>query len=222
MPRTALLLPPTSSIPELELAAVDWTVVGLLLAIAGCFLLANSILFRHPRDLVEEYVGGRARSLGSVRAYLFHRVQVSIGFLLLLAGFGVQLLGRMRSEPAPTGQGFPLVWVGVIVALVAVLELGGWWLSRRLFQRYLRESLLDGRLRLESQSKLVREVGELFGVDLRPEDTVQTYAARVRERVHLPERWPAPEPGEGRVPTPGADPFGAREHPADDLALAED
>ena len=171
-------------------AGVDWTVVGLLLAIAGCFLLANSILFRPSRELVEEYVGGRARSLQSIRGYLFHRVQVTIGFLLLIGGFSAQLTARVAGGPAPQTQaGFPLEWFGAILGLVVALEIGGWWLSRRLFQRELRRLILDGDLRLENDSKLVREVGELFGVPLRPEDTVQSYAARVREQVHLPERW---------------------------------
>ena len=30
----------------------DWTMLGHVLAIVGCFLLANGILFRNPRALV--------------------------------------------------------------------------------------------------------------------------------------------------------------------------
>lgn len=175
-------------------AGTDWIVVGLMLAIAGCFLLANSILFRPARELVAEYAGGQARSLQSIRGYLFHRVQVSIGFLLLIGGFSIQLTARVAHVPASTvPSGFPLDWLGGILALVVALEVAGWWLSRRLFQRELRRSILAGELRLDNDSKLVREVGELFGVPLRPEDTVQSYASRVRAHVDLPERWMARE-----------------------------
>ena len=37
--------------------APDWTTLGYLLALVGCFLLANGILFRNPRALVAERLG---------------------------------------------------------------------------------------------------------------------------------------------------------------------
>ena len=57
-------------------AAPDWAVGGLVLAIAGCFLLANAILLREPRELIQERFGRREARLGSIRGYMFHRVQV--------------------------------------------------------------------------------------------------------------------------------------------------
>ena len=38
--------------PEDLFGTPDWAVIGLVLAVAGSFLLANSILFRHPRQLL--------------------------------------------------------------------------------------------------------------------------------------------------------------------------
>ena len=76
-------------------AAPDWVSLGLVLAIAGAFLLANGILFRNPRVLVEERFGRRARSLRSIRDLMFQRVQMGLGFGYLLAGFALQLYARM-------------------------------------------------------------------------------------------------------------------------------
>ena len=59
------------------------TLHGLVASIVGCFLLANSILFRHPRTLLADYFGSRRR-LSSIREYIFHRVQIHLGFLFLL------------------------------------------------------------------------------------------------------------------------------------------
>ena len=42
----------SSPLDETVLAHPDWMAIGLVLAIVGSFLLANSILFRHPRQLV--------------------------------------------------------------------------------------------------------------------------------------------------------------------------
>jgi len=173
--------------------SADWVLIGLVWSIAGCFLLANAILFRHPRELVAEHFGAARKRLTSIKSYLFHRVQVSIGFLLLLAGFGLQLFGRARDASAPPdmgpGQtGFPIEWVGLTVVLIAGLIAGGWWISHRLFQRYVREYLVENDIALETDSKLTREVGELFGLEPAPEDTVQSYAAKVRQRARLPYR----------------------------------
>ena len=76
------LLPPAAT-------ATDWFGVGLVTSIVGGFLLANSILFRHPRTLVEDHFGGSRRRLASIRSYIFHRLQVHLGFLFLLTGFGL-------------------------------------------------------------------------------------------------------------------------------------
>jgi len=173
---------------------VDWAALGLTLSIAGSFLLANAILLRHPRDLVAEHFGQRRQRLGSIRGYVFHRVQVALGFGLLLAGFGLQLVGRYTpsaAEPAGGGSGsFPIGWVGLLVVAVGLLQLGGWWISQRLFRRYVRDYLVERESDIETDSKLAREVGELFGLEMLPEDTVQSYVARLRERLDLPRREP--------------------------------
>lgn len=164
---------------------VDWVALGLVLAIAGSFLLANAILLRHPRDLVREHFGGERRRLSSIRGYVFHRVQVSLGFVLLLLGFGLQLVGRYDSA-AERAVEFPVGWIGLLVVLVGLLQLGGWWLSQLLFRIYVREYVVERNAELETDSGLAREVGELFGVEMLPEDTVRGYVARLRERLSLP------------------------------------
>lgn len=163
----------------------DWVVVGIVLAIAGTFLLANAILFRDPREMLRDAFGLERQRLGSIRTYIFHRVQVTLGFLLMLSGFGLELFGRASQQDVANRE-FPILWVGLTVGAVALAQLFGWWVSRRLFQRYVRQLLLEGEVDLESDSKLTREVGELFDVEMLHEDTVQSYAARVRTRVRLP------------------------------------
>ena len=37
--------------------APDWASLGLVSSIVGCFLIANAILFEHPRLLVQRYFG---------------------------------------------------------------------------------------------------------------------------------------------------------------------
>lgn len=165
-------------------ASTDWAGVGLMMAIVGSFLLANAILFRHPRGLVAEHFSGRRQRLTSIREYIFHRVNIHLGFLFLLGGFGLQLFGHMR-PPAPEATDFPTVWVGLILLVAVGLEVVGWWWSHRLFRRYVRLYLLEHPADFETEAGLAREVGELFGIPSSAEDTVESYVARLRAKLGI-------------------------------------
>lgn len=193
-PQQTLIHPPLVDGLQALRTSTDWGGVGLVLAIVGSFLLANAILFRHPRSLVEEHFGGRRRRLTSIRDFIFHRVNIHLGFLFLLSGFGVQLYGHLRPEEAGPKE-FPTAWVGVILLLAIALEVAGWWWSHRLFRRYVREYLLVHPADFETDAGLAREVGELFGIPATPEDTVESYVLRLRVRLGVP--------GPGRAPARG-------------------
>ena len=173
----------------------DWRAVGLVMSILGSFLLANAILFRHPRKMVEELFSGEKRELRPIREYIFHRVQVSLGFLYLLAGFGVQLYGLNRPVPAASGEGvdFPSTWVGLVLLSVLALVVLGWWLSHALFRHYVRGYLMRNPFEFETEVKLAREVGELLGLDTGSDETVQSYVARLRRKLGLLEPMRAGE-----------------------------
>lgn len=168
----------------------DWVGIGLILAIVGSFLLANSILFRHPRELVQERFGRAGARLRTIREYIFHRVQVNLGFGFLLAGFVLQLYGRYRPPEVVFETGLSMLWIGLVVALAALLLLAGWWWSLLAFRRYVIDFLASESPDFESDLHLAREIGELFGVTPHSEDTVQSYLARLRQRIgrDLPPR----------------------------------
>lgn len=169
-----------------ELPAADWFAVGLVLSIVGGFLLANSIVFRHPRRLVEEHFGGGPRKLQPIREYIFHRVQVHLGFWILLAGFALQLYGHLRPAPVVEGGGFlPVPVIGSILAGVVTLEIAGWWWSHSLFRRYVREYFLLHPPDLETDVKLARELADLYGIAATGEDTVEAFSARLRQEMGL-------------------------------------
>jgi hypothetical protein len=168
-------------------AEPDWQSVGLVLSLIGAFLLGNAILFRHPRELVRELFGRAPERLHTIRAFIFHRVQVAVGFTFLVSGFALQLYGRVRPPPIEPEPSFPVVAVGCIVLLTIAFLCLGWWWSSRAFRRYVREHFLEHPPDFESQMTMAREVGDLFGVESHRDDTVQSYAERLRRAIDLPE-----------------------------------
>jgi hypothetical protein len=175
---------PPVLILQSSLRDTDWWGVGLVLCLVGGFLLANAILFRSPKGLVEEHFQGARPKLRSIRDYVFHRVQVHLGFFFLLAGFGLQLFGHYNGAPATTE--LPVFAIGVVVLWVVGLEIGGWWLSHALFRRYLREYFLQHPPDFETDIALAREVGRLFDMKSSADETVQSYVERLRRELRLP------------------------------------
>ncbi len=145
--------------PEGGFANPDWSAIGLVLAIVGSFLLANSILFRHPRQLVSERLGIKREGLRTIREYIFHRVQVNLGFGFLLGGFGLQLYGHAYPPPVDAEPHFPIVWIGVVVVLAVVLLSVSWWWSLFAFRRYMRDHFRTHPVDFEANLPLAREVG---------------------------------------------------------------
>lgn len=162
----------------------DWISLGLVLAIVGGFLIANAILWRHPRAMIRSHFGRRPMDLRSIRESIFHRMQTSIGFTFLLLGFGSMLVGRFRIEAA--AQPLTLAWVGLVIVTAGALLAIGWWFSLMAFRRYLREYIAEHPGDFEKDLFMAREIGALFDVSSRGDDTVQTFLERVRRKAHLP------------------------------------
>jgi len=167
--------------------AADWVSLGLVACIVGAFLIANSTLFEHPRSLVARYFGrsGVGR-LQSVRDYIYNRVQTTLGFAFLLAGFGFQLVGHFRAAPAGEGL-LSMAWIGVIVASAVALLFGGWWWSLWAFRRYVREYFSKNPRNLLRDPQVAREIGELWGIESQGDDTVEEYVMRLIRETGLPQ-----------------------------------
>ncbi len=176
------MLATLASVP-LEDSATDWGVVGLVLLLAGTFLLGHALFPRSPRELVAERFGSHGAPLVAIREHIFHRLQVGIGFAYLLGGLGLELLGAMRPPSAPPS--FPVFWIALVALGTVVLLAIGWLWTSRAFRRYVRERLAQSPGELEADPALVKEVGELFGVESTPDDSIASYAERVRRATGL-------------------------------------
>jgi hypothetical protein len=175
------------------LAVTDWTSVGLVLAGVGAFLIGLAVLARGHRGLVEELLGARAPRLGRLRDAIFQRALLVVGFAGLAGGIALQLLGRFFPVAEPS---FPVAGAGAIVAGTLVLLGLAWAYASSAARKAVRAHFAAHPRDLGTEIELAREIGELFGVESRPEDTVETYLERLQQALGLPARPRGP----GAVP----------------------
>ena len=184
----------------MDLEPSELAVIGLTCNLVGVFFLANSIIFRRPRRLLEEFFGVGAGSLTSIRDYALNKIQVTIGFLYLNIGFLLQAgaqLGAIKQR-VPTA----IICV-LVVGFAGVVYLVGAIRSRRTFRRLLQEFFQAHAWSFSENMALTKEIGTFLGVRRTDDMTVEDYVHAVRERLSLPpdERdVPAAAPVVGRGP----------------------
>lgn len=171
------------------------TVVGLAMNVAGIFFLANSIIFRKPQRILEEFFGAEGGSLRSIKDYVLNKIQVVIGFLFLTGGFVLQAAGAWQ---AIQDRGTVLLICGSIFVTAVLVYIVGAQYSRRAFRAYLREFFRRHEFAFTANMALTKEIGEVFGVHQDPDESVEAYVQKVRRHLQIPESRPAATRSERR------------------------
>lgn len=177
------------------LEVFNLSTVGLVLDIVGIIFLANSMGIRNPRRFLNEHFGiERRQPLRAVYQQLRVKAQIFTGFLFLLIGFGLGILGAVLGEgPAGVSEGSGgqqlralLLVVLVVLGLTLLLRLAqnAWSLS--VFRRLLCEFFQDhADWAFEKHPQDTQEIGEILGVPRQAEDSIGDYADRIRTALGL-------------------------------------
>lgn len=161
----------------------ELAVIGLTCNLVGVFFLANSIIFRRTRKVMEEFFGVGAGSLSAVRDYSLNKIQVVIGFLFLNTGFLLQGFSVL--------DGIVDRWTTVLVCLglvgfAGLVYLIGLTYSRRTFRRYLRDFFQKHPWDFQKNMAQTQEIGRLLGISDSGEMSVEDYVRAVRTALDLP------------------------------------
>lgn len=161
----------------------ELAVIGLTCNLVGVFFLANSIIFRRPRKVMEEFFGVGAGSMTALRDYTLNKIQVVIGFLFLNTGFLLQGFANLESISDRLGT---VVICLAIVLCAGLVYLVGWVYSRRSFKRLLRDFFHRHQWSFQENMALTREIGKHLGVIESPDMPVKDYIQKVRAALGLP------------------------------------
>ena len=158
-------------------------VIGLTCNLVGVFFLANSIIFRRPRKVIEEFFGVGAGSLETIRNYALNKIQVVIGFLFLNAGFLLQAFGVLG--PMEDRAVVLIVSLSIILFAGVAYAIGATY-SRRSFKRYLHQFFHKHSWSFTENMTLTKEIGLFLGIRHTPDMTVEEFVHRVKQALGVP------------------------------------
>ncbi len=178
------------------MSSVDIRIISLALQILGIFFLALSTIFKKPRRVVEEVIGSPRGSLRPVKDYLYRMNQLVIGLILLISGYGIQMLGLLSMTGDPSDQvsylfsGWSQFAVMIFVAACAsvvgvILHFLGSVIAKQSFKRLIIAYVKEHKWAFEDNMKLTKEIGTIIGVSEAAASTIEEYVGQVKERLKL-------------------------------------
>lgn len=167
------------------------TIGGLCLQILGAFFLAKGVIWKAPRYLMRELIGVPVERFRTFRHYIAGRIEAILGFIFLAVGSGLQMAGEVQRARPENAPGL-LFWILLALLAITVIATGLYFVVRRLAKRIFLELFVEQVRRrhwpFQEDPELLRELGEILDIPRTDDDTVDSYQARVREKLGLPPR----------------------------------
>ena len=173
-------------------------VIALCSCVLGSFFLAKSISTRSPKYMLHELLSFKVNRSKFFRKYVTQKLEVVVGFVCLLAGFGLLIyleIQALRDQEASVLPGFANWWLVVGLTLAAMLIIALLlnrvcaFFSGKIFVELMRFMMERHGFQLQNDKSLVLELGRLMKVKRQDSDTIESYGARIRQRmgVAVPE-----------------------------------
>jgi len=173
--------------------------------ILGSFFVTKSISGKTPKYVLHELLSFKVNKSRFFRKYISQRLESVIGFMFLFLGFALLLYLEVQAlgdKPSPSG--FDNWWLVIGITCVAMLGIAlllsriARYFSNKVFLEHIRFMIETHGYPLESDEALVLELGRVMRLRHDEQDTVESFAAKVRAKMRLP---PAPASARaGRVP----------------------
>jgi hypothetical protein len=163
-------------------------VIALCSQVLGIFFLAKSISIKTPKYVLHELLDFKVNKSRFFRKHISQKLEVVIGFVFLFVGLTLQIfleadaLGRGRlSQPTLVILATVIAMLGIAVLLNRVTR----FFSGKIFVEHVRFLVREHGYPLEKDQSLMRELGGILRVDYSENDTLESYAQRVRQKMKL-------------------------------------
>jgi hypothetical protein len=170
-------------------------VIAFSSLILGSFFVVKSISGKTPKYVLHELLSFKVNKSRFFRKYISQRLEAVIGFMFLFLGFALQLyleVEALGEQGRRLGSGFDNWWLVIGITVVTMLAIAlllsriTRFFSNKVFIEHVRFMVMTHGYPLESDEGLVLELGRVMRVRHEEDDTVESYSAKVRQRMGLP------------------------------------
>ena len=173
-------------------------IIAWLAILLGAYFLSRAVVNKREKGAMKELLGLRIDKVKFFRNFFIQRLEGIVGFSFVLIGVGIHLYVLIRRAQQSEHVNDPqealwhaLAYLGyAIVAMVAITFLMHWicsFFSRRIFLDILAYLMVRYDYRVEEDPDLLKQIGDMLGVEHAEDDTVQSYTKRIREGLKLHE-----------------------------------
>lgn len=172
-------------------------VLSWCLILVGTFFLAKAIITKGQKWAMKELLGLPVDKLKAFRNHFNQRIEAIFGFGLVFLGVAFQLYILLRrsldaktpGEPAREAYGHIAEYMGLAIGAMAILATAIHYIckfvARKSFVEILSYLVVRYRYHIDDDDGLLKELGEILDVERRDDDTVESYAQRVEDRMGL-------------------------------------
>jgi hypothetical protein len=166
--------------------STNLTIFGTCLTILGAFFLMLSIVVKSPRTIMRELLGMKVDRLKTFKYFIAQRLEAMLGFLCILLGSSLTLYSDLAEKSARHHIGVYLVVTILVMSIIGLLLYRSCSvLSRWIFIRLFRSHATRHRVPIHRDEDLLKELGEILEIPRDEEETIETYARKIRDRLEL-------------------------------------
>jgi len=163
------------------------------LILVGNFFLAKAIVTKGQKWAMKELLGLPVDKLKAFRNHFSQRMEAIFGFALVFLGvvFHLYILLRRSLDVKDPREAYGHIAtylgfaVGAMVLLAFLIHAACKYVARKSFVEILSYLVVRYRYHVEDDEGLLKELGEILAVEHRDDDTVESYAQRVEDRMGL-------------------------------------
>ena len=168
-------------------------ILAWCLILVGTFFLAKAIITKGQKWAMKELLGLPVDKLKAFRNHFNQRIEAVFGFALVFLGvvFHLYILLRKSLEHMPPKEAYGhiaeylVLAVGAMVLLTIVIHYACKFVAKKSFVEILSYLVVRYRYHVDDDEALLKELGEILDVEHRDDDTVESYAQRVEDRMGL-------------------------------------
>ena len=171
-------------------------IIAWLAILVGAYFLAKASVIRREKGQMRELLGLPIDKVKRFRNFFVQRLERIVGFLFILVGVGIHLYVVVRQAQRLEGSNDPrvalrdissYVAIAILIMLIitATMHAICSWFARRIFLDLLGYLMVRQRYAIEHDPALMKQIGEMLGVERAEDDTVESYNERLEKALKL-------------------------------------